>query len=103
VADVRFLPNPYWIDELRHLTGRDEPVRNYVMGMDAAQRFARAYVSALRIALDSYVNEHKRYATVAIGCTGGRHRSVALAEEVATELRMDGRSVRTMHRDIGKE
>ena len=87
VADVRFLANPYWITELRHLTGRDVPVRDYVLGLPGARLFVERYVDALEPVLAGYQHEDKRYATIAIGCTGGKHRSVAIAEAVAEQLR----------------
>lgn len=103
VADVRFLANPYWITELRHLTGRDEPVRDYVLGLPGARLFVDRYVSTLEPVIAGYQHEDKRYATVAIGCTGGKHRSVAIAEAVAAELRRRGSRVVVTHRDLGRE
>lgn len=103
VADVRFLANPYWITELRHLTGRDEPVRDYVLGLPGARLFVERYVEALEPVMAGYQQEDKRYATVAIGCTGGKHRSVAIAEAVAAELRRRGSRVVVTHRDLGRE
>ena len=103
VADVRFLANPYWITELRHLTGRDEPVRDYVLGLPGARLFVDRYVATLEPVIAGYQHEDKRYATVAIGCTGGKHRSVAIAEAVAAELRRRGSRVVVTHRDLGRE
>ncbi len=103
VADVRFLANPYWITELRHLTGRDEPVRDYVLGLPGARLFVDRYVATLEPVIAGYRHEDKRYATVAIGCTGGKHRSVAIAEAVAAELRRRGSRVVVTHRDLGRE
>ncbi|MBX9244079.1 RNase adapter RapZ [Actinotalea ferrariae] len=103
VADVRFLANPYWVTELRHLTGRDEPVRDYVLGLDGAQTFVGRYADALEPVLAGYVQEDKRYATLAVGCTGGKHRSVALSEALAAELRGRGHRVVVSHRDLGRE
>ncbi|MDO8120673.1 RNase adapter RapZ [Isoptericola sp. b490] len=103
VADVRFLANPYWITELRHLTGRDVPVRDYVLGLPGARLFVDRYVEALEPVLAGYANEDKRYATVAIGCTGGKHRSVAIAEAIAAALREQGSRVVVTHRDLGRE
>jgi RNase adapter protein RapZ len=103
VVDVRFLSNPYWIGELRHLTGRDEPVRDYVLGLPGASLFVQRYVAALEPVLNGYVTEDKRYATVAVGCTGGKHRSVAVSEAVATALREQGHRVVVTHRDLGRE
>ncbi|MCV2394697.1 RNase adapter RapZ [Actinotalea sp. M2MS4P-6] len=103
VADVRFLANPYWITELRHLTGKDTPVRDYVLGLPGARVFVDRYVDALDPVLAGYRDEDKRYATIAIGCTGGKHRSVAIAEAVAAKLRERGARVVVSHRDLGRE
>ena len=103
VVDVRFLANPYWITELRHLTGRDEPVRDYVLGLPGARLFVDRYVEALEPVLAGYLHEDKRYATLAVGCTGGKHRSVAVAEALAGALRERGRRVVVTHRDLGRE
>ena len=103
VVDVRFLANPYWISELRHLTGRDEPVRDYVLGLPGARDFIARYADALEPVLAGYLNEDKRYVTIAVGCTGGKHRSVALGEAVAAELRERGHRVAVTHRDLGRE
>lgn len=103
VVDVRFLANPYWIGELRHLTGRDGPVRDYVLGLPGATDFLERYVVALEPVLAGYLKEEKRYVTIAVGCTGGKHRSVALAEAVAARLRSDGHRVAVTHRDLGRE
>lgn len=103
VVDVRFLANPYWISELRHLTGRDEPVRDYVLGLPGARDFIARYADALEPVLAGYLNEDKRYVTIAVGCTGGKHRSVALSEAIAAELRERGHRVAVTHRDLGRE
>lgn len=103
VVDVRFLANPYWVTELRHLTGRDEPVRDYVLGLDGARTFVERYADMLEPVLAGYVHEDKRYATLAVGCTGGKHRSVALAEALAGLLRDRGHRVVVSHRDLGRE
>jgi UPF0042 nucleotide-binding protein len=103
VADVRFLANPYWITELRHLTGRDAPVRDYVLTRPGARLFIDRYVLALEPVLTGYLREEKRYATIAVGCTGGKHRSVAVAEEIASRLRAQGLRVTVTARDLGKE
>lgn len=103
VVDVRFLSNPYWIGELRHLTGRDGPVRDYVLGLPGAALFVERYVDALEPVLAGYETEDKRYATVAVGCTGGKHRSVAISEAVAAALRERGHRVVVSHRDLGRE
>jgi len=102
--DVRFLPNPHWVDELRPLDGRDEPVRDYVFGQPITGPFLERLESLLDVALPGYVAERKRYLTIAIGCTGGKHRSVAIAEHLANHLQgHEGVSVRTVHRDLGAE
>jgi UPF0042 nucleotide-binding protein len=102
--DVRFLPNPHWVDELRPLDGRDEPVRDYVFGQPIAGPFMERLEGLLDVALPGYVAERKRYLTIAIGCTGGKHRSVAIAEHLAAHLQgHEGVSVRTVHRDLGAE
>lgn len=103
VVDVRFLANPYWISELRHLTGRDEPVRDYVLGLPGATDFVTRYADALEPVLAGYLHEDKRYVTIAVGCTGGKHRSVAVSEAVAAELRGRGHRVAVTHRDLGRE
>lgn len=103
VVDVRFLKNPYWITELRHLNGRDKPVRDYVLGQDGALEFVTRYASALEPALAGYTREEKRYVTIAVGCTGGQHRSVAVSEELAGLLRNSGHLVTVAARDLGRE
>ncbi|UFU08131.1 RNase adapter RapZ [Ruania halotolerans] len=103
VVDVRFLKNPYWVSELRNLTGKDEPVRDYVLGLPGAEEFVQRWVAAIEPVLDGYTQEQKPYVTIAVGCTGGKHRSVAISEAIATTLRGQGRTVRTVHRDLGRE
>lgn len=103
VADVRFLPNPHWIPELRPHTGQDEDVRDYVMSQEGAGRFLDVYTELLRLVGAGYQREGKRYLTLAIGCTGGKHRSVAMAEEIAKRLAGDGVQTSVAHRDIGRE
>jgi len=103
VVDMRFLANPYWITELRHLTGRDAPVRDYVLGLPGAVTFIERYVDALEPVLAGYLNEEKRYVTIAVGCTGGKHRSVAVSEAIASRLRERGHLVAVSARDLGKE
>lgn len=102
VLDCRFLPNPHWVDELRPLTGRDEPVRSYVLGQPAAGRFLERLEALLVDLLPAYVAEGKAYLTIALGCTGGRHRSVTIAEAVAGILRRHGFVPSVHHRDIDK-
>ncbi len=103
VADVRFLPNPYWIARLRPHTGLDAAVSDYVLGQEGATEFLEAYRAALALVLAGYARENKRYATVALGCTGGKHRSVAMSEALATMLRDSGVQATTVHRDFGRE
>ena len=103
VADCRFLPNPYWVPELRPLTGRDADVSDFVLGQAATDPFMDAFQTALEVALEGYRTENKRYATIALGCTGGKHRSVALAESLAQRLKADDMSIRVVHRDLGRE
>lgn len=103
VVDVRFFPNPYWVTELRHLTGRDEAVAKYVLSQPGASEFAQHYVDTLAPVLNGYLHELKPFVTIAVGCTGGQHRSVAMAERLSNLLRSKGFQVRTVHRDIGKE
>ncbi|MEO5899322.1 MAG: RNase adapter RapZ [Ilumatobacteraceae bacterium] len=102
VMDVRFLPNPHWDEALRPLTGHDPLVRDFVLERADASEFLDHFESLLAPLLPAYQNEGKSYLTVAIGCTGGRHRSVAVAEEVAGRLRARGFSVRTGHRDLAR-
>ena len=102
VMDVRFLPNPHWDEGMRPLTGLDEPVRRFVLEQPAAERFLVHLVELLASVLPEFAQEGKSYLTVAVGCTGGRHRSVAVAEEVAARLRRSGQPVRTGHRDVGR-
>jgi len=102
VMDLRFLPNPYWVEDLRPLTGLDEPVRDYVLSQEAAQEFLRRFGHLLDLLLPAYVEEGKSYLTIALGCTGGRHRSVALVEQVADKLRQLGYQPVVKHRDIGR-
>ncbi len=103
VVDVRFISNPYWITELRHLNGKDEPVRDYVLNQDGVESFITKYADALSGILPGYVREQKPYVTVAVGCTGGKHRSVAITETLARKFRATGQTVRTLHRDLGRE
>lgn len=102
VFDVRFLPNPHWVDDLRPLTGHDDPVRDYVMGNSATAEFIERLTSFLGYLMPAFVEEGKAHLTIAIGCTGGRHRSVVISEEVAQILAADGYNVRVRHRDIAR-
>lgn len=103
VADVRFLPNPFWVPELRPRTGLDDAVRDYVLAQDGADAFLKGYASTIGPLLPGYIRENKRYLTVAVGCTGGKHRSVAMAEALAELLRGPGVHTSTVHRDLGRE
>jgi RNase adapter protein RapZ len=103
VVDCRFLPNPHWVPELRPLTGRDAAVRDYVIAQRGAKEFLDAYTEVLRLLAKGYEREGKHYVTLAIGCTGGKHRSVTMAEEFANRLRGEGLDVRVAHRDLGRE
>lgn len=100
VLDVRFLPNPYWVEGLRPLTGLDEPVRQYVLGQTEAKEFLERAQHLFEFLVPAYIREGKSYLTIAIGCTGGRHRSVVLAEEIARRLRQLGYNPSTIHRDV---
>ena len=103
VADMRFLPNPHWVPELRPHTGRDAAVSEYVMSQPGAGPFLQRFVPLLVDVSSGYLREGKRFMTVALGCTGGKHRSVAMAEEIASRLRAEGLDARAAHRDLGRE
>ena len=103
VADVRFLPNPHWVPELRPHSGKDAAVRDYVLGQDGAVEFLDRYEDLLRLVFAGYLREGKRYALVAVGCTGGKHRSVAMVEQLAGRLAGEGVDVQVVHRDLGRE
>jgi UPF0042 nucleotide-binding protein len=104
VADMRFLPNPFWIPELRAHTGLDPEVSDYVLSQEGAAEFMADYAKSLAPVLAGYQRENKRHATIAIGCTGGKHRSVAVAEKLAGLLRAQpGVAVNVKHRDLGRE
>lgn len=103
VVDCRFLPNPHWIPELQPLTGRDQAVRDYVLGQPGAEAFLERFEDVLQVMAEGYRREGKQYLTLAVGCTGGKHRSVVIAEELARRLAAAGLDVRTGHRDLGRE
>ncbi|MCU1509961.1 MAG: RNase adapter RapZ [Glaciihabitans sp.] len=104
VADLRFLPNPFWIPELKSLTGLDELVSEYVLAQPGATEFIDRYASAMAPVFAGYQRENKRHATIAVGCTGGKHRSVAVAVRLATLLSgLPGVAVNVKHRDLGRE
>jgi UPF0042 nucleotide-binding protein len=103
VADLRFLPNPYWDPELKELTGLNEQVNDFVVGSDQAQEFLTKYAELINLVEDGYLREGKRFVTIAMGCTGGKHRSVAMAENLSARLVKSGVEVRVVHRDLGRE
>ena len=103
VFDVRFLPNPHWIPELRPKSGLSKDVAQYVLKHEAARRFQEAMVNLLETVAPGYLAEGKRQVTVAIGCTGGKHRSTSMSEELAIRLRERGFPTTVLHRDLGKE
>ena len=103
VLDCRFLPNPHWVPELRPLTGQDQAVRDYVLDQQGARPVLDAYQQVLALVGEGYLREGKRYTTVAIGCTGGKHRSVAMAEELVARLATGGVDATVVHRDLGRE
>lgn len=103
IADMRFLPNPFWTPELREKTGLDSEVSDYVTSQPEAKEFLQKYSELLKLALPGYIREGKRFVTIGIGCTGGKHRSVAMAENLSARLVMEGLEVQVVHRDRGRE
>jgi UPF0042 nucleotide-binding protein len=104
VADCRFLPNPHWIAELAPMTGQDAPVRDYVLAQSGAEEFLCHYTELLNVVLPGYEREGKRFVTLAVGCTGGKHRSVAIADQLAARIAAAaGTDVQVVHRDLGRE
>lgn len=104
VCDVRFLPNPHWIPELREHTGRDAAVRDFVLDQDGAEDYLETYRHVVELTTNGYRREGKRYMTIAVGCTGGKHRSVAMTEALAARLGRDSSvTVSVVHRDLGRE
>ena len=103
VLDARFLPNPHWVDHLRDLSGLDAPVHDFVVELPAARDFLDRATGLLDLMAEGYLREGKRYVTVAVGCTGGKHRSVALAEDLAARLVRQGVESLVVHRDLGRE
>jgi UPF0042 nucleotide-binding protein len=103
VADLRFLPNPYWIPTLRELRGVDAPVNDYVVSQEGAAEFLDLFSRVVDLATEGYLREGKRFTTIAVGCTGGKHRSVAMAENLAARLVHAGLEVTVVHRDLGRE
>lgn len=103
VFDMRFLPNPFWVPELRHHTGIEAPVSEFVLAQEGAAELVEKVVALMETVTDGYAREGRRYATVAVGCTGGKHRSVAIAERLAAELSGPRLSTFVVHRDLGRE
>jgi RNase adapter protein RapZ len=107
VLDCRFIPNPHWIPELRPLNGLDAPVSAKVLGSEGVADFVKSYVGVVRQMIPGYFREGKKYVTIAIGCTGGKHRSVAIAEEIAKQLSSTSAdleiSAHATHRDVGRD
>jgi UPF0042 nucleotide-binding protein len=103
VLDARFLPNPHWVPELREHTGLEEAVSSYVLGQQGAGTLLSSYANLIATTAPGFEREGKRYLTVAVGCTGGKHRSVAIAEELAARLRDAHLSAHSSHRDLGRE
>lgn len=103
VADVRFLPNPYWVPSLREMTGLDKPVSDYVLNSKDATDFLKSYTDAIMTAIRGYAREDKHYVTIAVGCTGGQHRSVAMSMALAERLRANGLTVSVSARELGRK
>lgn len=103
VADVRFLPNPFWIPRLRDLNGNDKPVADYVLSSPGAQRFLDSYTDVIMTAVNGYRREDKHFVTIAVGCTGGQHRSVAMSQALAARLRAQGLNVTVSARELPKQ
>jgi RNase adapter protein RapZ len=103
VHDLRFLPNPFWVPELRPLTGRDEAVAEFVLSQPGAKEFVDDVVHLMDSVVKGFIREGRRYVTLAVGCTGGKHRSVAIAEQLAERLRTDTVDTFLVHRDLGRE
>lgn len=107
VLDCRFIPNPHWIPELRPLNGLDKPVSDKVLGSEGVEDFVKSYVGVVQKMIPGYFREGKKYVTIAIGCTGGKHRSVAIAEEIARQLTTSSQDLEitahATHRDVGRE
>ncbi|MGH2752813.1 MAG: RNase adapter RapZ, partial [Actinomycetota bacterium] len=100
VLDVRFLPNPHWIDELRPFTGLDQEIRNFVLNQDATGTFMERVKDLLAVLLPGYQEEGRHYLTIAVGCTGGRHRSVVLADDIGAFMNEKGFQAKVIHRDV---
>lgn len=102
VIDVRFLPNPYWVEGLREIDGNDPKVIGYVMSQPETLEFIEVFIKMLDLILPSYRRERRPYLTIAIGCTGGRHRSVVIATELSNHFREEGFHTSVIHRDLNK-
>ena len=100
VLDVRFLPNPHWVEGLRDQTGLDEPVKDYVLSQDATGDFMARVKDLFAMLLPAFQKDSRHFLTVAVGCTGGRHRSVVLSEEIAEFIRDKGFKAKAIHRDV---
>ncbi len=103
VVDCRFLPNPHWVPELRAQTGKDPAVRDYVLSQPGAPELLEQYEGVMKLLTTGYLREGKRYVLLAVGCTGGKHRSVAMSEQLADRLAGMGIDVQVQHRDLGRE
>ena len=107
LLDARFIPNPHWVPELRPLTGLDEEVFSTVLASDGVDEFIKTYVSVVMQMIPGYLREGKRFVTIAVGCTGGKHRSVSVAREIARQLNEHSSTVEisanATHRDVGRE
>ena len=100
VVDARFIPNPYYVPSLKKLTGNNKKVKNFVLGKDVTKEFLNRYSELIRKEIPNYIKEGKYSLTIAIGCTGGQHRSVVLANEIARIFREEGRRVTLEHREL---
>jgi UPF0042 nucleotide-binding protein len=107
VLDCRFIPNPHWVPELRPLSGLDDAVFSHVLASDGVADFVKSYVDVVEKMIPGYLREGKKYVTIAIGCTGGKHRSVSVAREIAAQLNRNHEdfavSAHATHRDVGRE
>jgi UPF0042 nucleotide-binding protein len=103
IIDIRFLPNPYWVEEFKDLNGLDSRVVEYVMDFESAKEFLKSFVDLIESLIPLYQFERKYHLTIGLGCTGGKHRSVVIANELATRLAEDGYQVGVTHRDIDKK
>lgn len=104
LLDMRFLPNPHWVPELQQYTGREKPVQDYVLADPSIEEYLRSAVTMVELAMTGYRREGKRYMTIAVGCTGGKHRSVAISESLASSLTgLEAVEVHVRHRDLGRE